>query len=970
MELPLRSTRYSVVRALHLLVLWSFAVAQPLYSVLRASREFFVAHRTTPIDLLVFIALLTFVLPGILCLVCAAVSRLSARAGDVLHNALVAILLTAFVSQVFAHAIQMPAVPHFAFAAATGIVGTWLYASVAPVRTFVTYLGPSVLVFPAWFVLHPLMRPFVWPSAAEQKAATVPAGAPPIVMVVFDQLPLTSLLSESGGIDPRYPNFAALADDATWFRNATTVAELTGWAMPALASGLAPQRSRLPTVHDYPTNLFTALGSTYRHEVIEPITHLCPERLCVGETTPIGERLAIHVLDASVVYLHTTLPSDLRALLPPLTQDWKNFIRGQHWQMRWIRARDADRREAPRRFVDGISRSDPQPTLYFLHALLPHEPYMYLRSGQQFTDDPHLYGLRGSGRWGLEQWPVVQAYGQHLLQLQYVDTIVGRIVERLKAEGLYDKALVIVTGDHGVSFRPGKPFKGVDDDTLADIMAVPLFIKRPDQHDPVVSDRNVQSIDVVPTIAEVLRVTLPWHPEGQSALGAIPPPSTKFIRYLNATRETTVDAEQFAAIRQRAVQRKFQLFASDNSDLMPAIADHAELLGRQVNTHDRSDDGPLRVFVDRPSQYLRFDPAGPHVAGLLSGRVVDGRGRQTPAILAVAVNGTIRATTRTYRPESGGRGGLWTAYVPPRHFRPGSNEVEVFVLREETAAVRLERAYASSKRPEMLNLVSRGARDYWSVVQTGFHGREGGPYTYQWTKGEAAVVSPRDPKASPQSLRIGIARARAGTPLTIAVNGCTVHSGPIDDAPWFRTFALGPCREAAQRGSEVRITLKSPVVQEKPSGSRLLGVAVEAVNLLDDPWPVPPPEAAKTMATVEAVEPVTKPAPTGSTIDVEITNRGEGVWLGPKEGTNLRDRVDIVLQWRQQRGRGPSAEQRMALPRTFYPEDRTVLTVPVVVPEPLRHAGPWELTIAPAFQDGRPVKVEPPFTLQVQEPGN
>ena len=130
--------------------------------------------------------------------------------------------------------------------------------------------------------------------------------------------------------------------------------------------------------------------------------------------------------------------------------------------MRWISARDADRREGPRRFVESISRADPQPTLYFLHALLPHEPYMYLRSGQQFTEDPRLFGLQGSGRWVHEPWPVVQAYAQHLLQLQYVDTIVGRITARLKAEGFYDKALIIVTGDHGVSFRPGRPFKGVD----------------------------------------------------------------------------------------------------------------------------------------------------------------------------------------------------------------------------------------------------------------------------------------------------------------------------------------------------------------------------------------------------------------------------------------------------------------------------------------------------------------------------
>ena len=82
-------------------------------------------------------------------------------------------------------------------------------------------------------------------------------------------------------------------------------------------------------------------------------------------------------------------------------------------------------------------------------------------------------------------------------------------------------------------------------------------------------------------------------------------------------------------------------------------------VGQDVDTLDRSDDGPLRVLVDRPGQYLRFDPAAPRVAGLLSGRVVDAAGRQAAAALAIAVNGKVCATTRTYRSETRGSGGAW-----------------------------------------------------------------------------------------------------------------------------------------------------------------------------------------------------------------------------------------------------------------------------------------------------------------------
>ncbi len=947
-------------------MLWSFAVAQPLYGVLRENREFFVAHRTLPLDLLFLVVVVTLVLPGLLALAPTLAWRLSPRAGESLHRGLVAVLFTAFASQVFAHVFNMPSVPHYALAAALAILATWVYSSVPAIRMFMTYLGPSVLIFPTLFLLHPSMAAFVRAvDVSKQAAAAMPATAPPIVMVVFDQLPLTSLLSESGAIDPRYPHFAALADDATWFRNATTMAELTEWAMPAILTGLAPRRGRLPTVQDYPFNLFTTLGTTYRHEVIEPITYLCPERLC-ETSAPVSERLGVLTLDSSIVYLHTALPWDLRALLPPLTQDWKNFVRAQSLQMRWINARDSDRREAPRRFIGGISRADPQPTLYFLHALLPHEPYVYLRSGQQFTEDTRLFGLKPTGRWVHEPWPVVQAYGRHLIQLQYVDTLIGQLTDKLKAEGLYDKSLIIITADHGVSFRPGRPFKGVDEETLPDIMAVPLFVKLPGQRSPVVSDRNVQTIDIVPTIADVLKTTLPWQPDGRSALASGAAPTMKVIRHTGATRQMTVDTQDFATRRGDAVVRKFKLFGADSADMMPTTAYHAELIGRPVDAVDRSDDGPLHVVVDRPWQYLKFDPAGPTLLGILSGRMLDNRGNQTRVSLAIVVNGHIRATTSTYR-FSGDE--VWTAFIPPRHFRAGANEVEVFVIRDRPGGVRLERAYASSARPETLNLASTGAHDYWFVRQSGFYDREGGPIPYRWTNGDAALAVPFDRGERPRSVRIGVAKARSATPLTVSLNGCTVFEGAVDETPWFRTFALDHCSRSTFEGSEVRISLKSATAPEKGPGSRQIGIAVEAVNLLVEPWPPARPLPSTSLATVEPLEPVKAAIAAGSTLDVQLTNRGKSVWLRPGESSERGDGIDIALRWRTRGANGPDAEQRMALPRSVYPQDRTVFTVPVVVPDQLRNHGPWQLTIAPVFHDGRPVRVEPPFAIEVVEGG-
>ena len=67
-------------------------------------------------------------------------------------------------------------------------------------------------------------------------------------MVVFDELPLASLMGPGGRIDAeRYPAFARLARGATWYRGATAVHDSTALAVPAMLDGRYRARGRAPT---------------------------------------------------------------------------------------------------------------------------------------------------------------------------------------------------------------------------------------------------------------------------------------------------------------------------------------------------------------------------------------------------------------------------------------------------------------------------------------------------------------------------------------------------------------------------------------------------------------------------------------------------------------------------------------------------------------------------------------------------
>ncbi len=138
-------------------------------------------------------------------------------------------------------------------------------------------------------------------------------GRTPVVLVIFDEFSGAHLMNRRGAIDAkRFPNFASLARGSTWYPNATTVADQTARAVPAILTGSRPSTGKLPIVSGYPNNLFTLLGDDYRLDVHEMATQLCPESLCTREREPAGTRLRSLARDLRTVSLRRLLPDDLR----------------------------------------------------------------------------------------------------------------------------------------------------------------------------------------------------------------------------------------------------------------------------------------------------------------------------------------------------------------------------------------------------------------------------------------------------------------------------------------------------------------------------------------------------------------------------------------------------------------------------------------------------------------------------------
>jgi hypothetical protein len=550
---------------LHLLVLWSFAVAQPLFDLLGKNGEFFAARGSTRWDVVLFAVVLLIVPPAILLGLECTIGRGLRWA---VHSVFVAALVGLFVLQAIRGA-GGPGWLLVVLAAAVGIAAAELYLRVGGARLALTVLGPAPVLFLGLFLFGSDVTHLSLSGEGSAHAAGERARAP-VVLVAFDELPVNSLLDAHGRIDAaRFPNFADLARGSTWFEHASTVGEGTTHAIPAILTGRFPKAGEFPVYTDHRQNLFTLFGGATQLHVVDEETHLCPPSLCPGLEGSFSGRTTTLAEDTGIVYLHQLLPNDLSTGIPSIANGWDDFLR------------DASPHHDPGHVDSSFMaslRPGPRPSLWYIHLLLPHSPWTYLPSGERY-DVPPAPGWGPDEVWTTNQAAVDQYWQRHLLQLGYADRVLGELVARMRATGLYDRAVFVVTADHGVSFLAGQKRRPLSDANRQDIAYVPLFVKVPGQRRGRVVQELARTIDILPTLAAAVGDRMPWHVDGHSLLGRRPP-EREVVLIKDRGQHFVIPAQQLEALRERALHRQLRLFGSDEPlSTLFAVGPDRTLLG-------------------------------------------------------------------------------------------------------------------------------------------------------------------------------------------------------------------------------------------------------------------------------------------------------------------------------------------------------------------------------------------------------
>lgn len=655
------------------------AVTQPVLDVFGRNPEFFVAGRYGTREIVLF-ALIVALVP-------AAVAVAATTGAWLVHPALGTVAYGAALAgfgAMFALVVLNALEVHVLWEAvgaalAVAALLVWLDRAFRPVRSMLSHLAVGNVAFMLLFLFFSPTAELVAGTAVPGAEAVVaPVLDGPVVIVVLDEFPLTTILRPDGTInEARYPNMARLAAGSTWFRNASSLHPLTKVSVPSILTGTVGEKDDLPTSHDHPRSYLTLFGDRYPINAYEAVTDMLPPGLGGDD---VRGALSTALRDGSIVYGHQVLPGELAGELPSIDHSWGGFdddlgpsepvtpdpsdqtVLGDHGYGRWHSLDPLDRSPSGQfaAMAQAVSEIGNAPSVNFIHVALPHYPWLLTPWGTSLTQFPHdLADDPDDPRY---KFLSVLRYQLHALQVGAADVAVGQTIDHLRSVGAWDDALVVVTSDHGTSLTAPDFGRRLTVANREEVLRIPLFIKAPGQVSGEVRDDPAITIDVLPSMVDMLDVRTGWRFDGHSLFDGSRP-----------TRAPNVDDDLAPALDVAAGHARDVpgegweglVSTGASGDLVGTpLGDLA--LGQPSDLSWTADDRPL--FASLPTDDGR-------VPYLLTGSVL-ADGSDEPPEMLVAVNGTVAGSMGGYAESDGGSRRYFALLGP--YFVDGANTVEAY----------------------------------------------------------------------------------------------------------------------------------------------------------------------------------------------------------------------------------------------------------------------------------------------------
>ncbi|MGA8300211.1 MAG: sulfatase-like hydrolase/transferase [Terriglobales bacterium] len=305
------------------------------------------------------------------------------------------------------------------------------------------------------------------PAAAKP---VVPASGPPNIILVTLDTTRADRMGFLGSKRGLTPNLDALAKQSAVFTRAYTQAPLTPTAHATILTGTYPQFHQVSDFH-----VPLAKDLPYGPEILH------------GNGYHTAAFVGSIVLDPAPPYA------------PGFDRGFETYDAGFHNEgPGQDRYRTVERRGSVvlAHALAWMNKHPKGPFFIWIHLYDAHDPYNPPEPYKsRYTSAPYDGGVA------------------------YEDAVVGKLLQQLKSRGLFDGAVIAVMADHGESLGDhGEDTHGIFlyDETIR----VPLLIKLPHANAGGKRiDKQVELVDVMPTLLQQASVAIPQEMQGESLLG-------------------------------------------------------------------------------------------------------------------------------------------------------------------------------------------------------------------------------------------------------------------------------------------------------------------------------------------------------------------------------------------------------------------------------------------------------------------
>jgi arylsulfatase A-like enzyme len=355
------------------------------------------------------------------------------------------------------------------------------------------------------------------------KASSLPADEPNVILIVMDTV-RADHLSLYGYERDTTPNLEKFAEEAIVYSNDISPSDTTLSSHGSIFTGLYPRK------HGAHYGEANPYGRQLDQKFLT-LAEILANRgyLTIGIAANVGVLGSGFGLDQGFQYYNARRHVPLLKSMEPyyIRQALQNFFKP------YVTPEDFDRKcrtaEAINKEVFSIldQLDGKAPFFLFINYMDAHEPYI----------PPHPFDRRYPGkdnRFTTKRYrrlandvmnfkrSTSEKERDHLISqydggIAYVDFHIGKLIEKLKSFPSYQNALIIITSDHGEAFGERNLFShGIS--VYQDQINVPLIVKYPNMMQGHKVLKFVSSIDIMPTVLDVLGYELTGAIDGQSLL--------------------------------------------------------------------------------------------------------------------------------------------------------------------------------------------------------------------------------------------------------------------------------------------------------------------------------------------------------------------------------------------------------------------------------------------------------------------